>query len=573
LLGGNRSFLPYSVPPGPYDLLPENRRRSLYASVRQDLSPAISLASDVLVSDRTSTSKANAAYYGDTSVSAQQLAASLELDVAISSDWTAKLSGQMSREKDLNIGYPPGGAIGLIEEEPYTYKTSSAEAVIDGKLFELPGGALRAALGGQYKRETLDQAQILEGYPSLVYPVGERTSEAAFGELYIPIVGKENSIPFVRQLNLDVAGRYDHYSDFGSTTNPKVALQWVPIEGLTWHGAYSKSFRAPSLYELGAGIARIGEIYDFPNAASPTGTTTTLLLDGSNLNLKPEHANSFTTGFTLKPTALPELKLDLSYFHINYKDRIDRLTSDGFFNPFSDSALGQLGSLVNTNPTIGQVNSAIAGISPGYFYDTRNNYCQVGLSPGCSVNPADVQTIANVGYVNVGVATVQGYDLDAQYKWDGSVGQIFADLDGTLLTENSLQITPTTEPASLLNELSQPLRFRAKMNLGWRKSEWAAYGRVNFANAYHNNQDPNCPELPGCKISSWTTVDSGISYTIASNDHRVGSGLRLALDVANIFNRAPPHITASNQEIPLTYDSVNANPLLRVFAVSITKAW
>lgn len=574
LLASSRSFMP-STDPRPLDLLPEQIRRTLYAAVRQELTNRLSLASDVLVSDRTFTVQENKANFaGDTAGSAQQLAASVELDFAISRDWTAKVSGQASREKDMDIGFSSAIAPNSPPKslEQYSYRTNSADAVVDGKLFDLPGGALRAALGGQYKHESMDLTSGRYGQqPISANSSGDRTSEAAYGELYIPIVGKQNAIPFVRELNLDLAERYDHYSDFGSTANPKVALQWVPIESVTLHGAYSKSFRAPLLYELGAGLPQTGYVIPEPNPASPTGTTTTLVLDGSNPKLQAEHSKSYNAGLTFKPTVLPGLKFDVSFFRIDYKDRVDRLLLEGFFGSVFTQA-AQLGSIVNTNPTIGQVNTSVAGIAPGSFFDGTNGYCQVGL-PGCPFNPASIQAIADLGYVNVGVATVQGYDFDAQYKWQGSFGQIFVDFDGTLLTDNSIQITPTTVSTSLLNQLNEPLRFRAKTNFGWRRSGWAAYGRINFANAYHNSQDPNCPVLPGCSVSSWTTVDSGISYTTPSDNHRLGSGLRLAIDVANLFNREPPYVNRLTAGIPLTYDPLNANPLLRTIGVSITKAW
>lgn len=568
-----RSFEPSSS--APFDLLPEQIRRSLYASVRQELTSQLSIASDVLASTRSFTQNADAVSYGPASGSAQQIAASLEADYKFAQEWNLKLSGQFSREKDFTQHYAPMVRPSTFSSlQFYDYKTSSANVVVDGKLVELPGGALKVAFGGEAKRESLlyDNVSSNNGVYSSPPPdsSADRTSEAAFGELYIPIVGPQNAIPLVRNLNLDVAGRFDHYSDFGSTTNPKVSLQWVPIEGVTAHGSYSKSFRAPPLFDLGAGLAQYTYFYPVTNPASPTGTTPTLLLDGSNPNLLPERANTFSAGLTFKPVWVPGLKVDFSFFHIDYKDRIDRLYLDGYFTNVITAA-NQLGSLVNLNPTLSQVNALLN--QPGRtIYNYTNGVCQVG-TPGCTVDAASVGAIANIGYNNVGVAAVQGYDLDAKYDWDTGVGHFFVDGAGTLMTENSIQITPTTVTKSLLNDFGNPLRFRAKANFGWSVALWSAYGRVNFANAYHNSQDPNCPVLPGCSISSWTTVDSGLAFTTRKDNAGIGGGIRVALDVMNLFNRAPPYVNRLYTTIPLTYDPLNANPLLRTLSISIVKKW
>src|SRR3546814_11072048 len=47
--------------------------------------------------------------------------------------------------------------------------------------------------------------------------------------------------------NVQVAGRYEHFSDFGDTVNGKVAARFEPIEGLALRGSVSTGFRAPGL--------------------------------------------------------------------------------------------------------------------------------------------------------------------------------------------------------------------------------------------------------------------------------------------------------------------------------------
>ncbi len=60
----------------------------------------------------------------------------------------------------------------------------------------------------------------------------------------------EFAIPIVKTLDLTLAGRYDDYSDFGNTFNPKIGLRWQPMREVLFRGSYNTGFRAPTLYEI-----------------------------------------------------------------------------------------------------------------------------------------------------------------------------------------------------------------------------------------------------------------------------------------------------------------------------------
>src|SRR5262249_6080427 len=125
---------------------------------------------------------------------------------------------------------------------------------IDGELFDLPGGAVRLAVGGEHTECTLDQDVTR---PNNTGPASngsqflqihyERKVDAAFAELYVPLLGPEQNIPLIYRLDLNLAGRIDDYSDFGRTSNPKIAGNWDIIDGLRIRGNWSTSFVAPAL--------------------------------------------------------------------------------------------------------------------------------------------------------------------------------------------------------------------------------------------------------------------------------------------------------------------------------------
>ncbi len=121
----------------------------------------------------------------------------------------------------------------------------------DGPLFALPGGDLRMAIGAQYHYEEIDAKtfyiQPNNGLDLVAPSYGDRTVRSVFAELNLPIVGSDNAFTGVRALTLSASTRYDDYSDFGDTTNPKFGINWTVVDGFSLRASSGKSFHAPSL--------------------------------------------------------------------------------------------------------------------------------------------------------------------------------------------------------------------------------------------------------------------------------------------------------------------------------------
>ena len=96
--------------------------------------------------------------------------------------------------------------------------------------------------------------------------------------------------------HLTAGVRYDHYSDFGGTVNPRFALVWDINEQLTSKFLYGRAFRAPSFVELGT-------------QNSP--------LSQGNKNLKPETINTVEWAFDYRPSSALRTALNLYYYHID----------------------------------------------------------------------------------------------------------------------------------------------------------------------------------------------------------------------------------------------------------------
>ncbi|HEY7378957.1 MAG TPA: TonB-dependent receptor, partial [Steroidobacteraceae bacterium] len=126
--------------------------------------------------------------------------------------------------------------------------TSSLEAKASKQVYVLPAGPLAVAVGAEARREALDivfspeatSGDILN-LPQSQSTAGSRTVGAVFAELNVPIA---------KAFEAQLAVRYDHYSDFGGTTNPKVAVRWQPTRAWLVRASYGIGFRAPTLPDL-----------------------------------------------------------------------------------------------------------------------------------------------------------------------------------------------------------------------------------------------------------------------------------------------------------------------------------
>ena len=104
----------------------------------------------------------------------------------------------------------------------------------------------------------------------------------------------------VEQLNLTTGLRYDHYSDFGDTFNPRIGLVWSFLENADLKLLYGQAFRAPNFQEL----------YNINNPAQK-----------GDSKLKPERITTYEAGLAWRLNRI--FAANLNYFHSTIDDQID----------------------------------------------------------------------------------------------------------------------------------------------------------------------------------------------------------------------------------------------------------
>lgn len=140
---------------------------------------------------------------------------------------------------------------------------------LQGVAFQLPAGAVRMAVGGEYMRNKQDVEDVSAGnlgntQTGTIYTVFnlKRSVYSAYLEVVVPIVSAEMNVPLMRSFDLNLSGRYDNYGDVGETSNPKIAANWEVFEGLRFRGNYATAFVAPPLASIGIpspGLPALGQ--------------------------------------------------------------------------------------------------------------------------------------------------------------------------------------------------------------------------------------------------------------------------------------------------------------------------
>lgn len=221
---------------------------------------------------------------------------------------------QALADGSLNLHDPaatPSAVLDAIRLSTVREAQSSLHGVdfkFNGDLFELPAGPVGFAAGIEARTESLvsrNPWQIdagLQVRPAIAAVDGERDVAAVYAEFNVPIV---------QGLELQLAGRGDDYSDFGSAFSPKAGIRWQALDALLVRASASRGFRAPSLSENSASTnISYGSVVDpfDPDIAGSRQSPTFFTV--GNTGLDPERTRSYNVGLVVSPRADTSLSLD-----------------------------------------------------------------------------------------------------------------------------------------------------------------------------------------------------------------------------------------------------------------------
>ena len=440
--------------------------------------------------------------------------------------------------------------IGFAEQKLDDFRTQ-----FDGPVYELPGGTVRAAVGVEWQRASLDArygTALSVDDPRIGRGNASREVSSVFTQFAVPIIGEANALPLVQSFILDLSARYDSYSDFGSTTNPKVAFTWEVGSGLQFRGNWGTSFNAPSLADTSGGAdARAsysGTSGALPPGALPMveGQRPTITISGGNPNLKPQTADTWSLGLDYTPTFVSGLQFSATYWSVEMSDTIGLTPSDNTL--FSIPTYSNYYVL---NPTLAQLQSYVGSLPLENFPTT-----DLATLYGNGSNPYLINDRRRNNY---GTLAVNGVDFRVGYRQPVSWGEIFGSVAGTRTLKRDQQAVAGGVTADLLAANFSKLSLST--TVGVTVGNLTASVTQNFSSGYDVTGVIN-----QTKVDSFAPINASFRYDF-NGDRFYDKDLSLSLNVDNVFEDDPPFINLAG----LNGGIANGSSLGRYVSVGISK--
>ncbi|HEX7326377.1 MAG TPA: TonB-dependent receptor [Rhodanobacteraceae bacterium] len=461
-------------------------------------------------------------------------------------------------------------------------------ASINGGVLSLPAGTLRLALGLQYRKEYTNNSigsALLIDPTTLTCALGSFCSghmqggfdvKTAYTEVFVPVL---KDLPGAHRLALDLADRYSKYSDFGSTNNWKIGVDWRPISDLLVRGTVTKVFRAPT----------ISDLFASPTSSAPTinsdpcdGITVAnpacvgVPLTGKFVNAEQGVSNDIegvgegakTAGFPIGPERGKSFD-----FGVVYSPRqVKGLTASvDFWRIYLDNV-----------------------ITPFISGQTVLDECFNGATQYCPLIHR-IQSGAAAGEIshmilptgNLGRLDVKGTDLSVNYALPRlSFGQFDVALAMTYMDQYKIQTAPGTAAnavingAGLLGTLGTGLdsacpggtlqcflpRVRGTLNVSWRKGVWGAEWRMRYSSKFNTADVPQGGTPLFNKYGAYVYNDVSGSVDIRPINTTVSVG------IDNVFDKQPP-ILGINRAVDVNTDPEDFDVIGRYFWAKATVAF
>lgn len=455
-----------------------------------------------------------------------------------------------------------------------------------GDLFEFNQDVVKGAFGLEARKEKItdvpsenSRARFSNEYLVDVLGFGSSLSEAsrsqwgAFAELYVPLS---------EQVQMQLAGRYDHYNDFGGTFNPKVALTYRPTDDLVLRASWATSFRAPSLTQAGVKLRTTTAAFD----CSANQGVATLYCEGEssvrsnnvlelgNPQLKAEESESISAGFSYSPTKNTNLTVD--YWYFDHQDIVDTDMTALLDRAMSDASVrfcglvpeGQVG--VSYDPDLCLVTD-LAGLT---IEEQGANLSEILTEWDAFDQPRFVELPLYRDHVlqlqNTGSQEVSGVDLAFDHKFDFDTASLTFAINATHYLDFDRNKPGSDEIESLIGTWRYPADI-ANLSVFWDEEKYylglTAYYTSSYEDDIERLRGREIDELFDLgaiddseqrDVSAWTTVRASAGYYFEN------ATLKLTID--NLFDRAAPIAYGSSRG----FDSYNHNAYGTTYNLSLS---
>ena len=430
-------------------------------------------------------------------------------------------------------------------------KVDFFDARVTKDLFQMPAGPLSMALGYEWRKEesSFENTPITGELGSLGIDPDADTS----GSRKVNAVYAEFAVPIVKKVDLTLAGRFDDYSDFGNTFNPKIGLRWQPIQQVLLRGSYNTGFRAPTLYEIyqPPSLTFTTDNYDDP-LLCPGGTPVPgasagvvcgqqvlqrlsgpagIGLPASALN--PEDSKTYTLGFVVEPT--PQWTFGIDYWNIKIEKQISALPEQAVF-----------GDPVKYASRFVRCSQLPAGPGPG----------QDRTDVDVCLNFPTFDPIAFINTPTENLGDLKTDGVDVSIGWRGgptAYGRWGFTFDGTYIRTYEYQREQGGEfidAAGNYSDNAPVFRWQHVAAINWSAGPWSAVFANRFKSGYTDQGG-------AAGVGTYSVFDASVTWTGIK-------GLSLTGGMLNAFDEDPPKSVQSTT-FQRGYDPRFTDPRGRTF--------
>lgn len=448
-------------------------------------------------------------------------------------------------------------------------------------LFQLPAGGVGIAAGVEWRRESFvdDRDPRLDGTIRFTDLVTGQSSEfisdvmnssptpdsrgsrnvfSSYLEFAVPLVSPAMGLLLMQSVDMQIAARYENFSDVGSIVVPKIAMAWRLHEFLMLRGAVSEGFRAPNLVQVNESIIsrentrtdyyrcevglRDGTLDDPDDCPDDRVQR---IASGSK-TLVPEESTNFNFGIVLEPNfwIFRGLALTADWWKVEKEGTV------GLFGEINHILMDTQIRLQNAQSDIANCDAATSNpavIRAEADADDIAFYAGSGLCP-----VGDILQVRDM-YVNLDERTIEGWDFGLYWELESTpLGDFSMKLNLSYI--DKFYQDPSARAQSLLDAQAQgilhedivitgaqellQLNGRPKIQLAgrlrWRLGDWGAGLSLRHVGKFYDTSAVTGGRI--WEVEDWTTVSVNFDRHLTLWER----ALRLRIGATNLGNEDAP---------------------------------
>lgn len=416
------------------------------------------------------------------------------------------------------------------------YKEDVVTASATGKLFAMPYGDVKGAVGAEFRRNSIDDTPSVDQQTGNIYNFtsstptrGSDQATDVFAEVEVPLL---KNLPAAKELTLNASSRLADYKSYGSGSTYKVGALWAPVSWVSLRGTNGTSYRAPALFEQFVGattgfLSSAGDpCNDYPakggvratNCASEglaadfqqKNSITSVTKGGRESGLSAETSKNASWGIIFQPT-LPTGLGDLSVAIDRFDVKVD--------NGVSRVGTGSILTLCYDDPK----------------FRSGGGFCNL-----ITRDPGNGALTVNNSYVNLATDIVRGYDYNIRYTNEIGTGKLRVNLSATEYTSQASKVF-STDPLTESNGRIGVPRWSAALDVNYTIKGWNVYygmEAVGRTSSYAYYEEDPATSIYKMDTPTYYLHSVSLSYSDSVSKWKVTGGVR------NIADKTPPSISS-----------------------------